>query len=374
MELDSKPRIAIELEKNEAIDFEVCIHLLNERVDVDRTTLKKTIEELQNEIQYIPNHTWRNMVIRSNKYEKVGMHKSRKISRAYFKLYEILVDFNVHSKLASSKEFECVTSLHLCEGPGGFIQATQDWCRSNDLKLEWTSITLRPSVRDTNLPDFDYCTFGQDQNITYGEDGTGNIYSMDNIKHMHGIVLRKSKGKGANLITADGGFDVSHDPSNQELLSSKLMFAQALSALQNQSIGGIFIMKIFDISLRITHDLIYILKTYYKDVYITKPLTSRPCNSEKYLVCSDFKGIDEEHIHMMYQILEIWNSLQDEEYIESVLSAENVTKPIDLSEFHIHQFQNLKRTLNNKVYTKVQQVEHAHCFHSFYMDHHNTST
>jgi len=37
-----------------------------------------------------------------------------------------------------------------------------------------------------------------------------------------------------------------------------------------------------------TVDLLYILSAFYKNVYITKPHTSRYANSEKYVVCKNF--------------------------------------------------------------------------------------
>jgi len=37
-----------------------------------------------------------------------------------------------------------------------------------------------------------------------------------------------------------------------------------------------------------TVDLLYILSAFYKNVYITKPQTSRYANSEKYVVCKKF--------------------------------------------------------------------------------------
>lgn len=37
-----------------------------------------------------------------------------------------------------------------------------------------------------------------------------------------------------------------------------------------------------------TADLLYLLSAFYKDVYITKPHTSRYANSEKYVVCKNF--------------------------------------------------------------------------------------
>ena len=51
---------------------------------------------------------------------------------------------------------------------------------------------------------------------------------------------------------------------------------------------GKFILKIFDSFMQHTIDLIAILSSFYEQVYITKPNTSRYANSEKYIVCIGF--------------------------------------------------------------------------------------
>ena len=56
-----------------------------------------------------------------------------------------------------------------------------------------------------------------------------------------------------------------------------------------QKKGGSFILKIFDIFSQATIDMLYILSSLYTKVYICKPHTSRLANSEKYIVCKDFK-------------------------------------------------------------------------------------
>ena len=91
-----------------------------------------------------------------------------------------------------------------------------------------------------------------------------------------------------DLITADGGFDFSVDYNNQELNIIRLLFSQIAYALCMQKKGGNFILKIFDCFMQQTIDLLYILSSFYENVYITKPQTSRYANSEKYVVCKNF--------------------------------------------------------------------------------------
>ena len=78
---------------------------------------------------------------------------------------------------------------------------------------------------------------------------------------------------------------------------------QLCFALALQKKGGTFILKIFDIFTQATIDIIYILASLYKKVYIIKPCTSRTANSEKYIVCKDFKMND------TFELLTIFSNL-----------------------------------------------------------------
>ena len=64
--------------------------------------------------------------------------------------------------------------------------------------------------------------------------------------------------------------------------------AQTCYALCSQKNDGVFVLKIFDCFYHNTLDLMYLLCSCYKKVYITKPQTSRYANSEKYIVCKGF--------------------------------------------------------------------------------------
>ena len=55
-----------------------------------------------------------------------------------------------------------------------------------------------------------------------------------------------------------------------------------------QKKGGYFVLKVFDCFMQHTIDLIYLLTSFYRKIYIYKPNTSRLANSEKYIVCKDF--------------------------------------------------------------------------------------
>lgn len=255
-------------------------------------TLHEKITKYKNKItEYYKNKLWDRYKKISNEYEMIfttpntGANVSQYIpvSRSFFKMWEMLYDFKEELGIGEegAKKY-----LFLAEGPGGFAEAVIKYRRDNNLSEsdEYHGMTLK-SNNNKNIPEWKMGNGALKQvKIHYGADDTGNLYNMANIVHLTNKIGKHS----VEVITADGGFDFSSDFNNQEEMSMHLIFCEILTALLCQKEGGHFILKIYDIFNDSTIKMIHILRTFYKKVYIVKPLTSRPANSEKYLVCIGF--------------------------------------------------------------------------------------
>ena len=247
------------------------------------------------ELIHIPN--------KQNKSESIAFYKP--LSRSYFKLWEIIYDFNL-LKDSENKLIMC----GLAEGPGGFIEAFVNYRKkTNKNKTDKIyGITLKSLNKD--IPGWkksaEFLNNNINVTISYGKDNTGNLYNIDNIKSFRKLV----NNNNVDFITADGGFDFSIDFNKQEKLAQRMIYCEIVTALSIQKKDGIFILKIFDIYTDITIQFIYLLSYFYKEVYITKPLTSRPANSEKYLVCKGFKGIEIEYLENLFIIVKKWNIIE----------------------------------------------------------------
>ena len=193
------------------------------------------------------------------------------VSRSYFKLYQILYDFNLIKKY---NNIACIA-----EGPGGFIECFDNLVDYNRID----AITLLSN--DINIPSWGSRILKLKKVfINNGMDNTGNIYEV-----LNSIYFIKHTDK-CDFITADGGFDTSNDFNSQELDTYKLIYSEIFIALNIQKIGGNFIIKIFDIFYSKTIQLLYLLYISYEKLYIIKPDFSRLSNSEKYIVAINFKG------------------------------------------------------------------------------------
>ena len=254
------------------------------------------------ELIHIPN--------KRSKSDSVALYQP--LSRSYFKMIEIIKDFNL-----ITKKKESFISSHLAEGPGGFMEACYNI--SHKVGFDFYShygITLYSSNKD--IPGWnkalDFIYNNNDVKICYGKDKTGNLYNSDNILNFIDNVGKSN----CDLVTADGGFDFSIDFNKQELLSYRLILCEIITALGIQKIGGSFICKFFDLYSIATIKLLFLLNSFYEEVFITKPLTSRPANSEKYIVCKNFKGIDFDYIKELINVIGLWNKNQEHILINDI--------------------------------------------------------
>jgi 23S rRNA U2552 (ribose-2'-O)-methylase RlmE/FtsJ len=212
-------------------------------------------------------------------HKKKSVAKYKPLSRAYFKMIELIEYFHLNTTDAP------ISSFHLAEGPGGFIEALAN-VRCCD-KDKYIGMTLLDDKNDENIPAWKktdhFLKAHPTVFIENGADGTGNILSIENLDY-----CRERYSSSMDIITADGGFDFSVDFNNQESNMTRLLFAQICFAIAMQKTNGSFTLKIFDCFNESTIDMLYILSSFYKKIYITKPKTSRYANSEKYVVCKDF--------------------------------------------------------------------------------------
>ena len=168
---------------------------------------------------------------------------------------------------------------------------------------------------DTNVPGWkksnDILKRNPNIYIEAGESEDGNILIPENY-----VFCQNKYGNSMNIITADGGFDFSIDFNMQEAMSSKLILAEALYAITLQKRAGHFILKIFDNFTRFTCELIYLLSMFYEKVYIVKPNTSRYANSERYIVCKNFKYHDTSSLTTTFR--DILRNISENDYINHI--------------------------------------------------------
>ena len=213
---------------------------------------------------------------------KPSICRYRPISRAFFKLVEIIHQLRIPTFDLANKQ---ITMFGLAEGPGGFIEASCYYNKNPESRFYGMTIE---DLRNHEVPGWKKTRNFLKQNpnviLEKGADGTGDLLNPANFDY----VVEKYRGS-IDFITGDGGFDFSMDFNSQELMMTKLLFAQIAYAVCLQKKGGSFILKMFDSFYKPTVEMMFLLSSMYEHVHIVKPNMSRPANSERYIVCIGYK-------------------------------------------------------------------------------------
>lgn len=179
--------------------------------------------------------------------------------------------------------------IDLCGAPGAFVEYVQSKRRDQVFSLV---LSLSPPV---GLP-FDMSRLNDQRTIIYkGDDDSGDIFSCGPTLPSCVNTLTKEKSGIDDvpvlLITADGALEPKKGRDNlQECDTLRLIVSEVSTAVQCLHEGGSFVLKVFDIVEISTLQLLYLLSKVFDEFYLFKPMSSRPANSEKYVICKGFRS------------------------------------------------------------------------------------
>lgn len=230
---------------------------------------------------------------------------NQKVSNAFAKMYEMLIYYNFNhvfesvNKSNSTNEFK---SFHFCEAPGMFIIAINHFLHTKTKIRNWSwyGNSLSQNASKTALADFHGLIKANENKWLIGPSSSGDIRDINNIKYFKDTLIE------VDFITSDCGICVdSSDMNSYEELIAETDFAQFINILNLLKIGGSTIIKTF-IPLELASNvcLIYTLTQVFSNVYLSKPITSRPANSEVYIVCIDYKGINKQLLNKLMELLD----------------------------------------------------------------------
>jgi 23S rRNA U2552 (ribose-2'-O)-methylase RlmE/FtsJ len=263
----------------------------------DKMSILKDIREKRGEFYYVVN-PYEHVIVNSKdclkEICKTFFDKPRILSRAFYKLWEIIVVFDLID--LDKKDFICVA---LAEGPGSFLQAVYYYRNKygSSKKDKYFGITINDDnsaeIKKDLIKSFNKDTNGlfihstvNTKEAEKNNKDDGDLTKTKTHNNFEKFVL--NKGNYADLITADGGFDWKNE-NYQEQEAYFLILGQILGAIRLNKKGGHFVLKIFETYTTLTLKIIGILEKVYDKVYLFKPKTSRPSNSEKYVVCLNYQ-------------------------------------------------------------------------------------
>lgn len=205
----------------------------------------------------------------------------------------------------------------ICAGPGGFSEYVL-WRKGWQAK--GFGFTLK-GPNDFKLEDF-FAGSPDTFEPYYGVKGDGDIFLPENVRSFSKFVKESTDNQGVHFVMADGGFSVEGQENIQEILSKQLYLCQFYMALSVLRTGGHFVCKLFDIFTVYSVGLIYLMYRAFRHVCIFKPNTSRPANSERYIICKwrrpDAKDIEDYMYELSCRFKEISSVTSQLDIVEVV--------------------------------------------------------
>jgi 23S rRNA U2552 (ribose-2'-O)-methylase RlmE/FtsJ len=293
----------------------------NQEYAIPKTSLgyDSRINSLRDCIDSINPEVWKKVRWTINNYDFVV--EDPFINRAFYKYWEIVKTFRL-------LENDYQTILCLAEAPGGFIQGTNYYFgqlikknRKKEVNEDGFMVIQKqrklpkiismslnksnPLYSSYNLPSYNTAVIKSNVTILYGKDNTGDMCNPENLEYMKEVVSEK-----VDFITSDGGFDEGNDFNNKEQLHYTLFFTEITYAFCFLKPGGNFIIKFFDTFTNTSLDLLWLLASSFKHFSIYKPYTSRPTNSEKYIICKNFLGANDQLLDDMKNFMKVLYNLK----------------------------------------------------------------
>lgn len=291
------------------MDFQPTYFNKQERLDNTVCINKALFNKLCKSRHYLDDiHHYKWRIIRSiiSNYEFVGcktnlfdkLRDIQPVSRAYFKLWEIL---KCNENVFTFDKKKKMRIACLAEAPGGFIQCMINYRKGHEDNI--TGISLK-NGEDNKI---DWVISNPNIKLLFGnakKNHDGNLYNPDILNYY----CNYYKKVGADLVTADGGINLRENEENYKgLYHIQLFLAEVYVALKILKKGGVFILKIYELCFKPMLDLMKILGEHFESVDVYKPKLSREMNSEKYVVCTGYKKCSKETLsNIMNIISHLW--------------------------------------------------------------------
>ena len=201
-----------------------------------------------------------------------------KITNAFMKMYEFLVYIYpyIEKRLNGKRE---ITMYDVAGAPGMFVLAADFFFRKRNIALDWHACSLINTKENHALED------------TYGlfKDNPDRFTPCD-VTNESDIRTCLKDNKKYMLVTGDIGAWYERYDILQEFQQLDLEWGQMVLALNLCAEHGVMYLKMYTVITAETAYLMDTLTRFFKEVYITKPRTSRILNNESYIICVDRNG------------------------------------------------------------------------------------
>lgn len=244
------------------------------------------------------------------------------VTNAWLKMYELISFIEPILQIrARSRDNNSYTSMHFAEAPGNFILALYHKLKTEYQHIDWNWHANSYRPREKNDDGYLGDTYGlmrkYNKQWKYGCEGNGDITSPANIRSWIADNIKY------DLVTSDVKYSPQDmDFAEEENVNTPVQFGQVLCTLGVLARGGTAILKFLTLYEKQTIDIIALLCSVFTHIYITKPETSRPYNSEIYLVCMDYKNTRCPHMENLLHHLNYTRNVSNIRFLDGDIDPE----------------------------------------------------
>ena len=228
-------------------------------------------------------------IFKISKYQIAVKSNAQNISNAWLKMYELIHQFRLIKK--NQKK---VVHFDNAAFPGSFILAGNHYAKTfarvknyNWYGSSWIGYNDENRTTGELLED-KYNMFKNYPNRwLMNKEFDGNVNDIKNQKYWE-----KELNHSVDLYTSDLGFETgeNNDYLKQEYSHVQPNIGQVLAGLLTLKKGGSLVTKQYTFFESLNISLYAVLTNLFEEVYICKPITSRPPNSETYVIGKKYLG------------------------------------------------------------------------------------
>jgi hypothetical protein len=270
---------------------------------------------------------------------------AKAMTNAWLKCWEIIHEFQLLPQEGHCNVF-CNAEL-----PGAFIYAIHHYIQTNTkATYDWVANSLYPSDGSILGDEFGlYERYKDKWLMTNEKDNNGDVTNPTIIEK-----IRERCQHKIDLYTSDIGIGLDYSTfEKQEQVEALLQLGQLLCGLSTLRKGGHLVCKQFMFFSPFSMSMMYLASQCFEAFTIFKPQTSRPANSEMYIIGKGFKGFTDKDTELIYkQLMELlltWNDKKEEErmneYIVPLPEHAYLTMYLALHRIYNRQIQYIKNNI-----------------------------
>jgi hypothetical protein len=247
------------------------------------------------------------------RYQKEKTPLPNTMTNAWLKCWELIHEYQLIPR-DHSPDWTVMCNAEL---PGAFIFAIDHYIKTktHSPSYEWFANSLYPSKGDILGDEFGLYQRYRDRWLMDETNG-GSVTDLAMIQ----LIKSRLEGK-VDVYTSDIGIGLTQDTFNQqEELEAPLHLGQVICALNTLKDGGHMVCKMFMFFQPFSMSLLYLLMDVFEELYISKPMTSRPGNSEVYLVGKGYHA-NQAITARLESVLATWNQESVHHYVTPLPSS-----------------------------------------------------